>query len=148
MTKIQTEIRRTLGDAYAFVRSQEANKAIQSVTMVQLLREQIDRNGDTERSNASQFNPYSYDPDKIEPATRRPLARANFLSGTDTGNPTKLDRVLAIQNTISDLVAQVKALPLEEVNSAALTDADANKLLTTDPLIIGSDAVAQDLEEE
>lgn len=146
-TKIQREIRRALADMYTFVRSQEVNKAVQAVTMNQLMQEQISRNGDSDRSNAAQFNPYSFDPDRVEPATQRPLSRANFLSGTDTNNPTKLDRVLAIQNSIADLVTYVKSLPLEEVTAPELTDEDS-EFLTDDPLVLGTDAVLQDLEEQ
>lgn len=146
-TQIQRTIRKALSDVFTFVRSQEANKSIQAVTFAQLISEQIDRNGDTDRSNAAQYNPYSFEPGALEPATSRPLTRANYLSGTDTNNPTKLDRVLAIQNTLSALVDQVKAMPLDEVTSAEVTDEDG-ELLTNDPLFLNSEEVFQDLNTE
>lgn len=117
---------------YTFVRSQEANRAVQSVTFNQLLAEQLQRNGETERLNKAANNPYSLDPDKIEPATSIPLARANFLSGTDTGNLTKLDRVVYLKNAISDLVDTVKGIDPEEIVNADLTDDTAAGDLTTD----------------
>jgi hypothetical protein len=116
-TKTQREILRALSDMYTFVRSVEVNRAVQAVTFTQLIREQIDRNGDTERSNKSQYDPYGYRPDAPEPAAREPLARANFLSGTDTNQPTKLDRILAIQNNITALVQHVKAMDIVDVTS-------------------------------
>jgi hypothetical protein len=139
----QKEVRRALADAYSFVRSQEVNKAIQAVTMVQLLREQIDRNGDTKKSNARQFSPYTFDPNRVSPASERPLARANYLSGSDTNNPTKLDRVLAIRSIIEDLTDKVKSLTLEETTE--LPDDAAGELFTNEPSIIGTEAVLDDL---
>jgi hypothetical protein len=147
-TKVQREIRRTLADMYTAVRSGEANRAIQAVTITQLLQEQVLRNGDTDASNARQFTPYSFDPDAVVPASQQPLGRANFLSGTDTNNPTKLDRVLALKNIISDLVDQVKELPVEDVSATELGDDPQGELLTSDPLIIVTEAVLADLESD
>lgn len=139
-TKVQRSIRTGLADAYTFVRSQEVNKAIASVTFASLLQEQLARNGDTKRSNSSQFDPYTFDPDAAEPATAKPLARANFLGGTDTNNPTKLDRVLALQNSIDAIVSQMKSMPVEDIVAGDDLEnpADAD-LLTTDPLFFGED---------
>lgn len=153
-SKIQRRLRRALSDMYAFVRSQEANRAVQAVTFPQLIQEQISRNGDSERSNAAQYDPYSFDPAKYalgaEPAGRVPLVRANFLSGTDTGNPTKLDRVLALKNGVDALVAAVKDIPVEDILSADKeSEENRGDLLTDDPFFIGfGEGIIDDLLEE
>ena len=107
-----------VSDAYAFIRSEEANAAIATVTIEQLMVDQISRNGDSERSNKAQYDPYSYDPSKKEPASEEPTKRANFPSGSDTGRPTKLDRVLAIVNNIGDVVSQIKQMEVDDVVKA------------------------------
>lgn len=131
--QIQRQIRAGLSDAYAFVRSQEANRAIQQVTFNQLLAEQLQRNGETERLNKASNNPYSLDPAKVEPASSVPLSRANFLSGTDTGNITKLDRIVYLKGAISDLVDRVKKLKPQDIEDPDLTDSPESGDLTIPP---------------
>ena len=103
--------RAAIADAYAAIRSAEANQAIASVTLEQLISDQIVRNGESSRSNASQFDPYGFDPDA--PEGQQPSARVNFLSGTDISDtrPTKLDRVLAIRNEIDTLITELQNTP-------------------------------------
>ena len=115
-----------VADAYAFIRSEEMNAAIATVTIEQLMLDQIARNGDSERSNKAQYDPYSHDPSKEEPASEEPTKRANFPSGSDTGRPTKLDRVLAIVNNIGDVVSQIKQLEVDEVVKAETWSEDAS----------------------
>ena len=97
------QIREVISDAYAFIMGAEANKAIATVTLEDLMEDQIKRNGESAKSNASQYNPYSYD-SKDEPAGQEPETRANFPGGADLtvvtidgeevqARPTKLDRV-------------------------------------------------------
>lgn len=109
------KLRAAVADAYSFIRSMEANAAIATVTLEQLMGDQILRNGESERSNKSKYDPYSYDPTEDEAASEEPVKRANYPSGSDTERPTKLDRVLAIVNNIKDVVSQIKELDPTEV---------------------------------
>jgi len=115
--KTPQRVRAILSDAFAFIRSVEANQAFATVTLEQLITDQINRNGDSDRSNASQYDPYSYNGDKVEPASVEPVERANFLGGSDTARPTKLDRVLSLVNSISDVVDQLLETPPVDVAS-------------------------------
>lgn len=108
-------LRRVVSDAYAAIRSDEANKALATVTLEQLIGDQILRNGDSARSNAAQFDPYSLDPNSEPPASQENIVRANTPSGADTGRPTKLDRVLAIVNQFDAVVEKIKELSPTEV---------------------------------
>jgi hypothetical protein len=108
-------LRRVIGDAYTAIRSDEANKALATVSLEQLIGDQILRNGDSARSNASQFDPYSLDPNKDQPASTENIVRANTPSGADTQRPTKLDRVLAIVNQFDAVVEKIKELSPTEV---------------------------------
>lgn len=108
-------LRRVVGDAYAAIRSDEANKSLATVSLEQLIGDQIIRNGDSDRSNASKFEPYSLDPSKEVPASNENTVRANTASVTDTGRPTKLDRVLAIVNQFEATVEKIKELTPTEV---------------------------------
>jgi len=109
------KLREVVADAYAFVRSAEANAAIASVTLDQLIEDQILRNGESARSNKSKYDPYSYDAAEDEPASDEPVKRANFPGGSDTERPTKLDRVLAIVNSIGDVVSEIMKMEPSEV---------------------------------
>ena len=121
--KTYRKLRDVVADAYAFIRSVEANQAFATVTLEDLMRDQINRNGESARSNAAQYDPYSYDPVKGTPAGLEPGTRANFLGAADTGNPTKLDRILAIMNTLTATILDIKALTTIEVADAgAYTD--------------------------
>lgn len=145
--KIQRQLRQGLADLYTFVRSQEANRAVQAVTFTQLLAEQLRRNGETSRLGKAVNNPYSFDPTKTEPATKTPLSRGNFLSGSDTGNLTKLDRVVYLKNAMEDLVNTALNLDQEDIVSGDATDSpEAGDLTTDDPFYVGSgEGVGEDL---
>ena len=112
---VSRKLQEVIADAYTFIRSMEANKAFQTVSLEEMMAEQIKRNGESADSNAAQYNPYSYDPSKPAPTGTKPPERANFLGGSDTGNSTKLDRVLAIKNNLSAVIQEIKALPPVEV---------------------------------
>lgn len=101
-------IHRVLSDAFSFIRGVEANQALAAVTLEELMEDQIQRNGQTTKANASQYNPYSYNPDKVQPASQTSAEIANFSGGSDTGGPTKLERILVLKNTLSDVVNTVK----------------------------------------
>lgn len=102
-----------IADAFTFVRSSEANAALATVTIEELIGDQIKRNGETDESNSNQFTPYSYDPDAESPAGEG-APRANFAGGSDTGRPTKLDFILAIQSELSAVIEGIKARPPSE----------------------------------
>jgi hypothetical protein len=108
-------VRLVLADAYTFVRSQEVNAAVEELTLDHLLGDQIKRNGETALSNASEYDPYSFDPTKRVPAGSQPLARANFLGVSDLSAPTKLDRITALKNEISAVVDFVKTKTIKDV---------------------------------
>jgi hypothetical protein len=128
-------VREVLSDAYSFIRSAEANKAIATVTLEDLMGDQIKRNGETDLSNASQFNPYSYDVKEDVPAGGEPEERANFIGGADISvvtidgekvqsRPTKLDSILAIQAEIESVIEEVKAAtPVRVADAKTYTDA-------------------------
>jgi len=121
--KASKRLHEAVADAFTFIRSQELNKAIATVTLEQLMGDQINRNGESERSNASQYDPYSYSPEAFEKASAKRVTRANFLGGTDTNRPTKLDRVLAITNALSKVIDEIKAQqPLDVANPEDYTD--------------------------
>jgi len=112
-----------VGDAFAFIRSAEANAALATVTLEQLIGDQVNRNGESQRSNSAKYDPYSYDPDKKAAASSTPLKPANIPSGSDTSRPTKLDSVLAIKNTLSDVIKEIKDLqPVDVATPTEYTD--------------------------
>lgn len=122
-SKPSKRLREAVADAFAFIRSQELNQAIATVTLEQLMGDQINRNGESERSNASKYDPYSYDPKTQESASKEKVVRANFLGGVDTNRPTKLDRVLAITNALEKIVDEIKAMqPLDVAKPEEYTD--------------------------
>jgi len=103
-------LRAAVNDAFAFIRSAEVNAAIGTVTLEQLMGDQILRNGESARSNAAKYDPYSYSPEDDEAAGNEPLKRATLPSAVDTERPTRYDRVLAIVNVLSDVVQEIKEL--------------------------------------
>jgi len=116
-------LRAAVSDAFAFIRSAEANAAIATVTLEQLMGDQIERNGESERSNAAKYDPFSYDPDADEAAGDEPIKRATLPSGVDTQRPTKFDQVYSIVQTLSDVITEVKALePVEVAELEEYTD--------------------------
>jgi hypothetical protein len=127
-------LREAVSDAFTFIRSAELNQALATVTLEQLMGDQIARNGETERSNASQYDPYTYKPTTREDAATADIPRANFLGGSDTGRPTKLDRILAITNALSGVIAEIKeqqpvdvASPEEYADIADVAAADSEE---------------------
>jgi len=128
-------VREVISDAYAFIVSAEANKAIATVTLEDLMGDQIKRNGESDLSNASQYNPYAYDVSKDAPAGDEPEERANYLGGADTtvvdvdgtevqSRPTKLDRILAIKAELEGVIEEVKAAtPVQVADASSYTDA-------------------------
>jgi hypothetical protein len=113
--KPSRQLRNIIADAFSFVRSAESNQAFSTVTIEDLMADQIKRNGETATSNKTQFDPYSYDPSKPAPAGQEPQKPANFTGGTDTGRPSKLDFILAIKNNLSGAIASIKSMPPEDV---------------------------------
>lgn len=112
--KPSRRLRAIIADAFSFVRAAEVNQAIGTVTIEQLMEDQIKRNGESVLSNSNQYDPYSYDSATDQPASEDPAERANFLGGTDTNRPTKLDRVLAIKNEVEGVIEDIKTMdPLE-----------------------------------
>jgi hypothetical protein len=110
-------LREAINDAFTFLRSCEANQAFATVTLENLIVDQIARNGDTARSNAAQYDPYSYNPAVDETASGAPVERANYLGGADTTRPTKLDRVLAVMNNIQAVVTEIQTTQPVDVAS-------------------------------
>lgn len=113
------KLRAVISDAFAFIKSREANAALATVTYESLISEQIARNGETDNSNSSQYNPYAFDPDKPLPEGIEPGKRANFAGGSDTGRPTKIEVVQALQNEIDAVVDQISKLEVVEVADAS-----------------------------
>lgn len=103
-------VRAVIADAYTFVRSAESNQALDTVTLENLISDQIKRNGESALSNANQYNPYGYDPNNPPPPGQTP-ARANFAGGSDTSRPTKIDAITAIKNEVSATVQSIKDNP-------------------------------------
>jgi len=117
------KLQAVISDAYTFIRSAEANSAIATVTLEQLIGDQILRNGDSERSNKAKYDPYSYDSSEEEAASQEPVNRANYPGGADTQRPTKLDRLLAIVNNVEDVVSQIKKMePADVISDEAYSD--------------------------
>jgi len=116
-------LRDAVADAFTFIRSAELNQAIATVTLEQLMGDQIIRNGESSRSNSAQYDPYSYSAKAVEDASKAEQPRANFLGGSDTGRPTKLDRVLAITNSLKAVIKEVKEQqPVDVATTEEYTD--------------------------
>jgi hypothetical protein len=117
-----SQVREVIADAYSFIRSVQANAAFATVTLEQLISDQITRNGETSRSNGRQYDPYSYNPQHPPPAGLD-VSRVNFLGGADTTQATKLDRVLAIRNRLASVIAQIRAAsPTSVASTRQYTD--------------------------
>lgn len=120
-------LRAVISDAFAFVRSAEANLALATVTLEDLVGEVITRYGETVDSNASQFNPYSFDPSKAEeqPAGTKPTERANFIGGFPLDRPNKLDRLLALEAELEAVIEDIKTQePIKVSDQSEFTDGD------------------------
>jgi len=109
------KVKELLGDAFAFVRSAELNKAISSITIEELMDDQIKRNGETAAVSKYGFNPYSYDPAAPPPEGVLPEGPANFLSGADTRRATKLEAMTALHNEIILLVDEMLRTPVQQL---------------------------------
>jgi|SRR6185295_13443185 len=133
---IQRTITNILADAFAFVRGQEINKSIAAVTLEELLEEQILRNGETGASKSSQFDPYAFDPSAPVLGTKAPLPRANFAGVSNVNQPTKMDRLIALQAGLEAAIKQIKDTPIDTVNAPALED--LGSVLESDNLISDS----------
>lgn len=86
-SKAVDHFRRIVGDAFAFVRSAEANKALSGVTLDSILSEVIARSGDEAVDSG---------------------VVGNYLTGTDASSPTKISRIQKIKNDISETVESMK----------------------------------------
>lgn len=101
------KLRQVLADTFTFIRSREANQALAAVTFEQLMGDQIQRNGETDASNSSQYTPYAFDPDKPLPAGVAPAKRVNFVGGADTTRPTKIQMIQAMQTEVKAVVDEI-----------------------------------------
>ena len=120
-------LRAAVSDAFAFVRSAEANKALATVTLEDLIGEVIARYGESDSSNAAQYNPYSFDPSKTEekPAGEQTTERVNFIGGFPLDRPTKLDRLVALENELGAIIEEIKSMePVEVADADEYPDAD------------------------
>jgi len=120
-------LRVAVSDAFAFVRSAEANKALATVTLEDLIGEVIARYGESDGSNASQYNPYSFDPSTSEeaPAGEQTTERSNFIGGFSLDRPTKLDRLVALENELGAIIEEIKSKePIEVADADEYADGD------------------------
>ncbi len=117
-------LRAIVADAFAFIRSVESNKALATVTVEDLMGDQIKRNGESGKSSSKQFDPYAFDSNGELPDGVDPAKRANFAGGSDTNRATKRDRIIAVESEISDVVREIKKLGVIEVSGfTGYTDA-------------------------
>lgn len=111
-------MRRVIADAFTFVRSQEANQAIATVTLDQLMAEQIARDGESDGSQQSTFAPYSFDTSsesEEEASTDAAAIGPAFVTGATIDSASKLDRLEAIKNSLSDAIKNLKEISPEDV---------------------------------
>lgn len=95
--------RAVLNDAFAFVRGYKVNELMRGVTLDVLMAEQIARDGE----GPSQYDPYAGSglPSGSTVSQSKP---ANYVSGTNITNPTKLDRLSALSNVIENTVSAIR----------------------------------------
>jgi hypothetical protein len=118
----QRRFRLLINDAFALVRSLEIRRALEAAGWEELIQEQITRNGDTQRSRDALYNPYAFNPDEQAPigGAAPPVeeqgaqGHGNYLSGTAINNPTKMDRLVALEAEISEAVDDIKNTPPDE----------------------------------
>jgi hypothetical protein len=137
-TEVVRRFEAQISDVFAFVRSQEVNRALAAVTQEQLLQEQILRNGESSASRASEFNPYAYNPSAPQLGTRQPLGRANYAGGADVNQPTKIERIQALASQLEDLIEGVKKMTPEEVNRPSVEE-ESDVFLGVDELVFDED---------
>lgn len=124
-------LRRVVSDAFVFVRSQEANRALATVTLEDLVGEVIARYGESVKSNTTQYNPYSYDPAKDDeaPASSEPVERSNFIGGFSLDRPNKYDRLLALEGELKAVIDEIKSLDVLEVaDQSEFTEGDEDSV--------------------
>lgn len=125
---------RIIADAYAFVQSQEANKAISAVTYEQLVSEQISRNGDPLDSRTNANTPYSFDPTETIAASDDGLGRANFIGGSDIRQGTRLDRLTQLRRELDGAIDQI-----QEIDPSAFYDSTRRAKTAEDPITTADD---------
>jgi hypothetical protein len=113
------KVRAVLAEAFASIRSSAVNDALATVTFETLMGEQILRNGESDKSKASEYNPYAYDPAEPLPVGIQPGKPANYAGGSDTNRATKIEQIKALQNEIDAVVDQVLNTPMVEIADAS-----------------------------
>jgi len=122
--KPSRRFRAIIADAFAFIRGVESNRGLSATTLEELITDQIKRNGESNRNNAAQYNPYSYTPGQERPASEDTVTRVNFLGGSDTGGPTKLDKLTTLKNELDAAVDELLKLePLDVADKQEYNDA-------------------------
>lgn len=115
------KLRAVIGDAITFVRSAEINQALSSVTIEDLMAEQIARNGESKKSEERKYDPYGFVAGKPQDASNdfasvsKSSPPGNFVSGTNIDNPTKIDRLMAIKNQIEGTVEAMRSYDPKEL---------------------------------
>ena len=127
---------RVISDTYAFVQSQEANKAISSVTLEQLVSEQIKRNGDPVDSRVNTYTPYSFDPAESGAASELGLQRANFIGGADINQGTRFDRLVQLRRELDSTIDQI-----QKIDPSEFFDSARRSATSVDPITTASDPV-------
>ena len=129
--KAVARLRLVLNDAFAFVRGAELNKEFSSVTIEDLMSEQISRNGESSKSKTGEYDPYSTEVAPPPASEDTPEVQAeedpgNYITGTEALNPTKVDRLMALKNEIADTVEAVKVYdPTEIADAEDYADAES-----------------------
>lgn len=138
--KSQRQLLRVLADTQAFVLGTQINRAFATITPEDLIAEAIARNGDTELSNKTQFDPYAIDyfseeaPEDPPVGSQALSSSVRSVSGTDVNRPTKMDRLLALKAALDGVVDQIKATPLTEL-AGAETDLEDER----DSILVAAD---------
>lgn len=135
MTDSSNKVRRIrliLSDTFSFVRGMEANKGIAAVSMNQLIREQILRNGTTLDAASSQYDPYLIDFAKVSEASKLAVDPINPVSGSDMNQPTKCDRIRAIQTQLETTIEEVKRTDPAEFRPEPSTDEEDYAIASTE----------------
>lgn len=139
-SRSRRQLLRVLADTQAFVLGTQINRAFATITPENLIAEAIARNGDTDLSNQTQFDPYAVDFFSEEapadpPAGSQALsASVRSVSGTDVNRPTKMDRLLALKTALTQVVDQIKDTPLTE-----LADAETDLEDERDSILVAAD---------
>ena len=129
MTQTVLTVRRKLADAATTVRTLEANKSIANVSLLELISEQIARNGETTtgNSNATSNNPSS----ENQVASAVPINATNLISGTDTGLLTKIARLNQLQASLTSLISSLKDIEPSSIITEVTEDGSISSTITT-----------------